>query len=161
MNTKDASKRWGYSVKLIRSFCEYKYIPLAEMINLKWDIPNRAAKPPLSVDRALSLLEKIDHISEGACPDFTKFGIPLKTIKSTYTYLADIAWCSRVNWATCNGKIDFITSLKDVQITPLGREKIRKKNARIQKKRKYGGKVKLPVGPAQMEVSYETEAIPS
>ena len=99
----------------------------------------------------------IDQINGKASPDFSKYGISLRTIRSTYDYLADIAWCSKIKWVIEGGAIDFIASLEKVTITPLGREKLRKKELTQQKKKKYGGKVTVPIGPAAVEVFQETE----
>ena len=157
MNTNEAAEKWKYSVKMLRSFCDYEYIPLAEKEGFRWKIPNKAVRPPLTVERALNLLAMIDQIKEKASPDFSIFGISLRTIRNAYDYLADIAWCSKVKWVIEGGVIDFNASLEKVTITPLGREKIRKKELTRQKKKKYGGKVTVPIGPAAVEVFQETE----
>jgi len=157
MNTNEAAEKWNYSAKVIRSFCDYGYIPLAEKEGFRWRIPQKAVRPPLTVERALTLLAMIDQINGKASPDFSKYGISLRAIRNTYDYLADIAWCSKIKWVIEGGAIDFIASLEKVTITPLGREKLRKKELTQQKKKKYGGKVTVPIGPAAVEVFQETE----
>ena len=98
MNTNEAAEKWNYSAKVIRSFCDYGYIPLAEKEGFRWRIPQKTVRPPLTVERALTLLAMIDQINGKASPDFSKYGISLRTIRSTYDYLADIAWCSKMGY---------------------------------------------------------------
>lgn len=127
-DTKTMAEKWNMTKKTVASLCAHGFIPAADKVNGKWEIPETVPKPPCSVRFALRYLSNIEMINEGAVPKFFLYGKKTEEIVDAYEYLKDLGFCTDFRWISEGGEIDFQKTLTGVKLTAAGRE-FMKKNA--------------------------------
>lgn len=107
MNTKEASKLWSMSPKIIAERCKEGMIPLAGKIGRSWEIPEGSIAPILTRHQACTYFSYLAAIQEGAEPKGVN--------KEGFQFLVDVGFITKLSDGS-----SFAEMLKDVRITKPG-----------------------------------------
>lgn len=102
MTSKEAAKKWGCSANTVTEYCRNELIFGAERVRGKWEIPEKASKPPMSKLQMRRFLQKLLALQEGAELDWNLLGYPLEEIREVYVYLAGMGYIKNINKAEQN-----------------------------------------------------------
>ena len=140
MTTKEVSKKWHISEKIIRDRCKKGLLPLAEKNNGKWNISENSDFPPCTPREALYCLKMVDEICQGN--SINLFPFDEKKVLGTFEYLSKWNYITKVDAKT---KAKYQKTIRDAKITNIGADFIMNNlnNKDIKKSFEIRGKLNL------------------
>lgn len=150
MTTSEKAREWGYSESMVRKLCRSGVIPPAEKVAVKWDIPDRWPKPPLTRHKLCFLLDTINLIHNGSSYTDFKLGYLEDVIKESFQYLISVGFMTEID-------INHIDrDLETAAITTRGVDLMRREendsNGSIHFHLRAGGNINLGVASLNAEV---------
>ncbi len=143
MNTIQASKKWNITKETVQNYCKDGLIPNVYKEKNKWIIPDNAKKPPFGKKQLLIFLDNLLQIKHGASSTINN-SFSKKEILKAYQYLSQAGFITSFDI-----NIPFESNIKNLDITPRGKEIIKKSL----EKNLLKGKISINLGFLSAEIS--------
>ena len=151
MTTKEASKKWDCTERIVQDYCKSGIIPLAEKESGKWSIPDEMQSlPPVTVSKAVYLLK---CLLDQNLPITKKYWDEEKMV-AALEYLSDMRFISNYE-----GHSSLEEAAKKCKVSKLGKELIEKAEKQPRIKKKIGGELGFegPIPQDALSFEYENE----